>query len=47
MASSPSGAFRRLRAFIGQRMPMSPIDQLLVLLELLDRRKPGPSAARD
>ncbi len=35
MASSPSAAFLRLRAFIAERMRMSPIDQPLMLLELL------------
>ena len=35
MASSPSAAFLRLRAFIAKRMRMSPIDQPLMLLELL------------
>ena len=43
IASSPSATFRRLRAFIAERMRMSPIDQLLVLLELLDRRSPAPT----
>ncbi|EAQ76469.1 hypothetical protein WH5701_04340 [Synechococcus sp. WH 5701] len=35
MASSRSAVFLRLRAFIAERMRMSPIDQPLMLLELL------------
>jgi hypothetical protein len=35
MASSPSVAFLRLRQYIAERMRMSPIDQPLMLLELL------------
>jgi hypothetical protein len=35
MANSPSAAIHRLRAFIAERMRMSPIDQPLMLLELL------------
>ena len=35
MASSPSAAFLRLRAYIAERMSMSPIGQPLMLLELL------------
>jgi hypothetical protein len=35
MAASPSAAFLRLRAFIAELMRMSPIDQPLMLLELL------------
>jgi hypothetical protein len=42
MATSPSAAFLRLRAFIAERMRMSPIDQPLKLLELLGRRSPAP-----
>jgi hypothetical protein len=42
MASSPSAAFLRLRAFIAERMRMSPIDQPLMLKELLGRRSPAP-----
>jgi hypothetical protein len=37
MATSPSAAFLRLRAFIAERMRMSPIDQSLMLPELLGR----------
>ena len=43
MASSPSATFRRLRAFAAERTRMRPTDQLLVLLELLDRRSPAPT----
>jgi len=31
MANSPSAAFLRLRAYISERMSMSPIDQPLML----------------
>jgi hypothetical protein len=37
MVTSPSAAFLRLRAFIAERMRMSPIDQSLMLPELLGR----------
>jgi hypothetical protein len=47
MATSPSAAFLRLRAFIAERMRMSPIDQTLMLKELLGRRSPAPRAQRD
>ena len=43
MATRPSAAFLRLRAFIAERMGMSPIDQPLMLLELLGRRSPAPA----
>jgi len=43
MATSPSAAFLRLRAFIAERMRMSPIDQTLMLKELLGRRSPAPA----
>jgi hypothetical protein len=43
MASSPSTTYLRLRTFIAERMRMSPIDQPLVLLELLGRRSPAPA----
>jgi hypothetical protein len=43
MATSPSAAFLRLRAFIAERMRMSHIDQPLMLLELLGRRSPAPA----
>jgi hypothetical protein len=35
MPPPPSAAFLRLRAFIAERMRMSPLDQPLILLELL------------
>jgi len=35
MASSPSAAFLRLRQYIAKRLRMSPIDQPLMLMELL------------
>jgi hypothetical protein len=35
MPSHPSAAYERLRAFIAERMHMRPIDQPLMLLELL------------
>ncbi len=35
MASSASAAFLRLRAFIAERMRMRPIDQPLMLMQLL------------
>ena len=43
MASSPSAAFLRLRHYIAERMRMSPIDQPLMLIELLGRRSPAPA----
>ncbi|WP_216904939.1 hypothetical protein [Synechococcus sp. CCY 9618] len=43
MASSPSVVFLRLRALIAERMRMSPIDQPLMLMELLGRRSPAPA----
>jgi len=43
MASSPSAAFLRLRAYIAERMRMSPIDQPLMLMELLSHRCPAPA----
>ncbi len=45
MASSPSAAFLRLRAFIAERMRMSPIYQPLMLMELLGRSSPAPAQA--
>jgi hypothetical protein len=38
MASSPSAAFLRLRAYIAKRMRMSLIYQPLMLMELLGHR---------
>ena len=48
MASSPSAAFLRLRAYIAERMRMSHIDQPLMLMELLAEpaRQPRPGAGR-
>lgn len=43
MPPPPSATYQRLRETIAERMRMSPIDQLLVLLELLDRRSPAPT----
>ena len=43
MATSPSAAFLRLRAFIAERMRMSHIHWPLMLLEQLDRRSPAPA----
>ncbi|WP_225875876.1 hypothetical protein [Cyanobium sp. NS01] len=43
MASSPSATYERLRDYIAERMHMSPIDQPLMLLELLGRRSPAPA----
>ncbi|MCP9819389.1 hypothetical protein KBZ18_07770 [Synechococcus sp. Cruz-9H2] len=43
MPPLPSAAFLRLRAFIAERMRMSPIEQPLLLLELLGRRSPAPA----
>jgi len=37
MPPTPSTTYLRLRAFIAERMPMSPIDQPLMLMELLGR----------
>jgi len=37
MANSPSAAFLRQSAYIAERTRMSPIDQPLMLLELLGR----------
>ncbi|CAK6694024.1 hypothetical protein [Synechococcus sp. CBW1107] len=50
MASSPSAAFLRLRHTIAKRMRMSPIDQPLMLMELLGhrfaRQQPAPPQRR-
>ncbi|MBE9173803.1 hypothetical protein IQ216_12205 [Cyanobium sp. LEGE 06143] len=43
MANSPSAALLRLRAFIAERRRMSPIDQPLMLMELLGRRSQAPA----
>ena len=38
-----SDTYERLRAFMAERMRMSPIDQPLMLMELLGRRSPAPA----
>jgi ATP adenylyltransferase len=38
-----SDAYERLRAYMAERMRMSPIDQPLMLMELLGRRSPAPA----
>jgi hypothetical protein len=43
MPPPPSTTDERLRAFIANRMRMSPIDQPLMLKELLGRRSPAPA----
>jgi hypothetical protein len=43
MPPPPSTTYQRLRAFIAKRMRMSPIDQPLMLLELLGRRSQAPA----
>jgi hypothetical protein len=43
MPPHPSPTFERLRDTIAQRMRMSPIDQPLMLMELLGRRSPAPA----
>ena len=43
MTASLSAAFLRLREFIAERMRMRPIDQPLMLIELLSRRSPTPA----
>jgi hypothetical protein len=43
MANSPSAALLRLREFIAERGCMSPIDQPLMLMELLGRRSQAPA----
>ncbi|WP_411874399.1 hypothetical protein [Vulcanococcus limneticus] len=42
MPPPPSATYERLRAFIAERMRMSPIDQPLMLMELLGRLSPAP-----
>ena len=39
---TPSATYLRLRDYIAKRMRMSPIDQPLMLMELLGRRSPPP-----
>jgi hypothetical protein len=43
MATSPSDAFLRMRAFIAERMLMSLINQPLILKELLRRSNMAPA----
>jgi hypothetical protein len=43
MPPNPSPNYERLRDYIAQRMRMSPIDQPLMLMELLGRRSPAPA----
>jgi hypothetical protein len=43
MANSPSATYQRLRDYIAERMRMSPIDQPLMLMELLVRSSPSPA----
>ena len=38
-----SDTYQRLRAYMAERMRMSPIDQPLMLMELLGRRSPAPA----
>ncbi|WP_254947823.1 hypothetical protein [Cyanobium sp. N.Huapi 1H5] len=40
---APSATYERLRETIAKRMRMSPIDQPLMLMELLARRSPAPT----
>ncbi|MCT0213286.1 hypothetical protein KQ307_07240 [Synechococcus sp. CS-1326] len=39
----PSPTYERLRDDVTRRMRMSPIDQPLMLMELLGRRSPAPA----
>ena len=43
MPPPPSATYQRLRETIAERMRMSPIDQPLMLMELLGRRSPAPA----
>jgi hypothetical protein len=43
MPQPASAAFLRLRNYIAKQMRMSPIDQPLMLMELLGRRSPAPA----
>ncbi len=42
MRPHPSPTYERLRDYVSRRMRMSPIDQPLMLMELLGRRSPVP-----
>jgi hypothetical protein len=46
MAPHPSPTYERLRQTISERMRMSPIDQPLMLMELLSRGFAGQQSAR-
>jgi hypothetical protein len=43
MPRHPSPTYDRLRHYIAERMRMSPIDQPLMLMELLGRHSPAPA----
>ncbi|MFN9932159.1 MAG: HNH endonuclease [Cyanobacteriota bacterium] len=43
MPPPPSATYERLRQYIAERMRMSPLDQPLMLMELLGRRSPAPA----
>jgi hypothetical protein len=43
MPPPPSAIYKRLRAYIAERMRMSHIYQPLMLMELLGRRSPAPA----
>ncbi len=43
MPRTPSATYERLRDTIAKHMRMSPIDQPLMLMELLGRRSPAPA----
>ncbi|WP_043325598.1 HNH endonuclease [Cyanobium gracile] len=43
MPPPPSATYQRLRETIAKQMRMSPIDQPLMLMELLGRRSPAPA----
>ncbi len=43
MPPHPSPTYERLRDSVTRRMRMSPIDQPLMLMELLGRRSPAPA----
>jgi hypothetical protein len=43
MSPPPSATYKRLREYTAKQMRMRPIDQPLMLLELLGRRSPAPA----
>jgi len=47
MPPPPSATYQRLGAYIAKQMRMSPIDQPLMLMELLGRSSPAPAQAQD